>query len=425
MSRLLIRGGTVVDQSGKRRVDVAIENGVIAEIAPSLESHNAQVLDASDCYVTPGLVDIHVHLREPGREEAETVESGTRAAALGGCTAVVAMPNTDPVIDSSGVVRQVQKLSERMACDVFPAAAISVGLKGTTLTPMAELSKLGVRYFTDDGKGLQSAAMMRHALEYSRPLGVVIADHCEVESLCEGGHMNEGDVSTVLGVGGIPTEAEEFMVARNIALARKTGGRVHLMHLSSARSVDMVRNAKASGINVTAEVTPHHLTLTDDKLRSFDANFKVNPPLRTDEHVIALREAVADGTIDAIATDHAPHESHLKERPLDKAAFGMTGLETALAVILTELDLPIEKVLALMSWQPARLAGIEGHGLPVDVGNPANLAVIDPNLRWTVDAEQMASQSRNTPFAGRELRGKVRHTLLRGEPVVLDGKAQR
>jgi dihydroorotase len=422
---IVIKGGTVVDQSGSRVADVAIRDGVIVEVGPDLAVDGATVLDAQGCVVAPGLVDIHVHLREPGKEESETIQSGTRAAALGGCTAIVAMPNTNPVIDSVGVVRQVQQIAQGMSCDVFPSAAITIGSLGERLTPMAELTKAGVRLFTDDGEGVQSAAMMRHALEYSRPFDVVIADHCEVESLTDGGHIHEGDVSTVLGIGGMPTEAEEFMVARNIALARKTGGRVHLMHLSSERSVNMVRAAKLDGIRVTAEVTPHHLAFTDDELRSFDPNFKVNPPLRPTLHVEALRAGVADGTIDVIATDHAPHAPHFKDLPIDKAAFGMLGLETALAAVLTYVDLPIDKVLALMSWQPARLAGIEDHGLPVAPGNPANVAVIDTECSWVVEPDELASESRNTPFAGRKLRGRVRHTLLRGIPTVLNGEAQR
>lgn len=425
MTTILIKGGTVVDQTGTRVADVLIKDEIIVDVGDKLDETGATILDASGCVVSPGLVDIHVHLREPGKEEAETIESGTRAAALGGCTAIVAMPNTNPVIDSTGVVRQVQKLAAGRACDVFPAGAITIGREGQLLTPMSELANLGVRLFTDDGDGVQSAAMMRHALEYSTMLDVVIADHCEVDSLTHSGHMHEGDVSTVLGIGGMPTEAEEFMVARDIALARKTGARLHLMHLSTKNSLDMVRKAKADGLKVTAEATPHHFSLSDEDLRSFDANFKVNPPLRPGEHVEALKQAIYDGTIDVIATDHAPHQPHTKDLPIDKASFGMLGLETSLAVAITNLDLPIERILALMSWQPARVAQIEGHGLPVAVGNPANLTVIDTEQVWVVEPERLASQSRNTPFAGRKLKGKVRHTLLRGQATVLDGEAQR
>lgn len=421
----VIKGGTVIDETGTLIADVEIEDGVIKRVAENIDSVGADVIDATGCVVSPGLVDIHVHLREPGKEEAETIESGARAAALGGCTAVVAMPNTNPVIDNSGVVRQIQGRAKAAMCDVFPSASITIGRQGELLTPMAELAQLGIRLFTDDGDGVQNAAMMRHALEYSTMLDVVIAEHCEVDALTHGGHIHEGAVSSEIGIGGMPTEAEEFMVARDIALARKTGARLHLQHLSTKNSFEMVRKAKADGLKVTAEATPHHFTLTDEMLRSFDATFKVNPPLRPMEHVEALKEAIADGTIDAIATDHAPHPQHTKDQPIDQASFGMLGLETSLAIALTNLDLPFERVLALMSWQPARIAQIQDHGLPVAQGNPANLTVIDPEHEWVVNSEEFASQSRNTPFEGMRLKGKVRHTFLRGEPVVVDGKAQR
>jgi dihydroorotase len=426
----IIRGGTVVDETGTRVADVLIDDGVIVSVGLDLQAEDATVLDATvldatGCVVSPGLVDVHVHLREPGKEESETIDSGARAAALGGCTAILAMPNTIPRIDSSGVVRQVQKLAQGKACDVFPAGAITIGQEGNELTPMSELKALGVTFFTDDGEGVQSAGVMRRALEYSTMLDVVIADHCEVESLTHAAHMHEGEVSTVLGIGGMPTEAEEFMVARDIALARKTGARLHLMHISTKNSLEMVRKAKAEGLKVTAEATPHHFSLTDEELRSFNANFKVNPPLRSQDHVDALKEAIYDGTIDVIATDHAPWTPHFKDMPIDKASFGMLGLETSLAVAITNLDLPIERILALMSWQPARLAQLAEHGLPIAAGNPANITVIDTEHTWVVEPERLASQSRNTPFAGRKLKGKVRHTLLRGEPTVLNGEAQK
>jgi dihydroorotase len=290
---------------------------------------------------------------------------------------------------------------------------------------MIELAGLGVRMFTDDGKGLQNNALMRRAMEYSTMLDVVIASHCEDESLSHGGHMHEGAVSSVLGIAGIPAEAEALMVHREIALAQKTGAQVHILHLSTKQSVELVRAAKAAGVNVTAEATPHHFTLTDEEVRSFDPVFKVNPPIRSAEHRDAVKQAILDGVIDAIATDHAPHAPHHKELPFDEAPCGMLGLETALALSLTELDLPIERALALLSWQPARIAKLEDHGLPIAVGNPANITVIDADAVWEVDAGQLASKSRNTPFAGRKLKGKVRHTLLRGEPTVLNGMPQR
>ena len=384
------------------------------------------VLDAGGCIVSPGLVDLHAHLREPGREEAETVETGARAAALGGYTAVVAMPNTEPAIDSASVVAQVLDLGYESCCDVRVAGAITVGRQGKQLAPIAEMTGMGVRIFTDDGNGVQDARLMRRAMEYASALGVTLAQHCEDASLAGGGHMHEGEWSSRLGIAGQPAEAEELMVMRDLALARLTGAKVHFLHLSTAGSLAMVRGAKSSGLVVTAEVTPHHFTLTDAAVATYDPVFKVNPPLRTGADVTAVKEAIADGTADAIATDHAPHSQETKELPFDQAPPGMLGLETSLGLALTELEVPIDKILALMSWQPAAIAGITAeHGGPIAVGRPANLCVIDPSHKWTVDPRSMASRSRNTPFAGRTLLGKVRHTVLRGEPVVIDSEAQR
>ena len=436
-----IKGGTVVDSTGSRRADVLVGDGRVIAVSPSNQSDQSdqsdidgdRTLDASDCIVAPGLVDLHVHLRQPGREDAETIETGARGAALGGFTAVVAMPNTDPTIDCAAVVREVQDLSEGTCCDVYPSAAITVGRRGVDLVPMAELVRLGVRMFTDDGHGVQDDRVMRRALEYAAGLdhlaggrGVVLAQHCEVEELSVDGHMHEGAWSSRLGLGGQPSEAEELMVMRDIALSRLTGARVHFMHLSTAGSVAMVRAAKEAGLPVSAEATPHHFTLTDACCADYDTVYKVHPPLRTDADVAAIRAGLADGALDAIATDHAPHTSADKERPFDSAPPGMLGLETALALALTELDLPIEQVLALMSWQPAAVIGIDDrHGRPIAPGEPANLCVIDPQATWTVSGAAMASPSRNTPYEGRELRGKVRHTLLDAEPVVIDGEPQR
>jgi dihydroorotase len=384
------------------------------------------VLDASGCIVSPGLVDLHAHLREPGREEAETVESGARAAALGGYTAVVAMPNTEPAIDTAAVVSQVLELGLESCCDVRVAGAITVGRQGKLLAPIAEMAAMGVRIFTDDGSGVQDARLMRRAMEYASALGVTLAQHCEDASLAGGGHMHEGEWSSRLGIAGQPAEAEELMVMRDLALARLTGAKLHFLHLSTAGSLAMVRGAKASGLVVTAEVTPHHFTLTDAAVATYDPVFKVNPPLRPGSDVAAVKEAIADGTADAIATDHAPHAQESKELPFDQAPPGMLGLETALGLALTELEMPIEKVLALMSWQPAAIAGLAPeHGGPIVEGGPANICVIDPSHKWVVDPKTLASRSRNTPFAGRTLLGKVRHTVLRGEPLVINYEAQR
>ncbi|MCU4184807.1 dihydroorotase [Acidiferrimicrobium sp. IK] len=423
----MIHGGTLVDPTGTRPGDVLIQDGVIVSAGNRVESAPAGtvVLDAGGCVVAPGLVDLHTHLREPGREEAETVETGSRAAALGGYTAVVAMPNTEPAIDSAAVVRQVLELGRDALCDVAVAGSITVGREGTRLAPLAEMAALGVKLFTDDGSGVQDARLMRRALEYASSLGVTLAQHCEDSSLAAGGHMHEGEWSSRLGIPGQPAEAEELMVMRDLALCRLTGTPVHFLHLSTARSVAMVRGAKASGLPVTAEATPHHLCLTDACVAGYDTVFKVNPPLRSAEDAAAIRAGLADGTIDAIATDHAPHAKEAKEAPFDQAPPGMIGLETALGVALSELDLPIERVVALLSWKPAAIAGLAEHGRPITAGIPANLCVIDPEMEWTVDPARMASRSRNTPFAGRTLRGRVRHTVLAGEPVVVNGQAQR
>jgi dihydroorotase len=336
------------------------------------------------------------------------------------------MPNTTPAIDSAGVAREVLELGLGAPCDVRTSAAITIGRQGSQLSPMAELADLGVRFFTDDGSGVQDTRLMRRALEYSIGLGVTLAQHCEDEALAAGGHMNEGAVSARLGIPGQPAEAEELMVMRDIALARLTGARVHLQHLSTARSVELVARAKADGIAVSCEATPHHLTLTDERCSTYDPVFKVNPPLRTEADVAAVRVGVADGTVDCIATDHAPHAPETKEAPFDEAPPGMLGLETAVALALTHLDLPPVRLFALLATAPARILGEAGvHGGPVAAGRPANLCVLDPAAEWVVDPARLASRSRNTPYAGMALTGRVRHTVLHGEPVVVDGEAQR
>jgi dihydroorotase len=419
----VIKGGTVVATDGTRRADVVVTDGIVAAIGPDLSAE--RTIEADGCLVTPGFVDLHSHLREPGKEEAETVETGARGAALGGYTAIVAMPNTTPAIDSAAVVRQVLDLGRGTLCEVHSSGAITVGRGGEQLAPMAEMAALGVRIFTDDGAGVQDNRLMRRAMEYAAGLGVTLAQHCEDDALCGGGHMHEGEWSARLGIAGQPAEAEELMVMRDIALARLTGATIHFQHMSTARSVAMIREAIAAGLPVTAEATPHHFTLTHAECRSYDPVFKVNPPLRTAEDVDAVKAGLADGTIAAIATDHAPHTAETKELPFDQAPPGMLGLETALALALTELDLPIEAVVALLSTRPAAIAGLSATHGALAVGRPANLTVIDPEHTWTVDGATMASRSTNTPFQGRELRGKVRHTILHGEAVVVRGEAQR
>ena len=427
-----IRGGRILDETTDvqgRLADIHIAGGVITEIVEAgSKLPKADIdLDATNCFVSPGFVDLHVHLREPGREESETIETGSRAAALGGFTAVVAMPNTEPSQDSRIVVEFVRAQGVRAGlCEVLPSGCITVGRAGQALAPYSELRDAGVTLFTDDGNGVQDPLLMRRALEYARDLDITLAQHCEVSSLTVGAVMHEGSCCSHLGLPGWPAIAEELMVHRDIELVRLTGSRIHFLHLSTERSVEMVRRAKAEGLPITAEATPHHFTLTDEALRSFDPVFKVNPPLRTPSDIAALKEGLRDGTIDAIATDHAPHASHLKEQPLDQAPPGMLGLETALALSLTELKMDVQAVVAALSWKPARIAGVgDRHGRPVAVGESANLAIFDPTCEWVVDREVVASKSKNTPYHGRTVRGKVRHTVFSGQVVVRDGVAQR
>lgn len=425
MPELVITGGRIVDQSGSRMADVAVDDGRIVEVAERLIGDT--VLDATGHVVTPGFVDLHAHLREPGQEEAETIETGSRAAAKGGYTCVVAMPNTDPTQDTVAVVDFVRRQGEGAGlCDVRPSASITVGREGKQLSPLAELAAAGVRIFTDDGSGVQDPLLMRRALEYASDLDVVLAQHCEVARLTESAVMHEGHCCSRLGLPGWPSIAEDLMVFRDIELVRLTGAPVHILHLSSARSVELVRAAKAEGLPVTAEATPHHLSLTDDRLTGYSTLYKVNPPLRTMQDVDAVRDGLADGTIDAIATDHAPHSPETKELPLDQAPPGMLGLETALGVSLAHLQMPLVDVVAAMSWKPAAIAGVaDHHGRPVVAGEPANLTVFDPDVEWEVEPGNLASKSRNTPFAGVPLKGRVTHTVFRGEAVVVGGKATK
>jgi dihydroorotase len=430
VTRIVVRGARVVDPAGGRDevADLLIEDGRIAP--PDGSTSGATVVDGDGLVVAPGLVDLHSHLREPGREDKETIETGCRAAALGGYTAVSAMANTDPVADNAAVVHEVRDLAERAGmCDVFPVGAITRGLAGEEMAELGEMIHAGVRMFSDDGRCVPSTRVLRNALTYARAFdGAVIAEHCEDASLAEGGQMHEGYHSYSLGLAGQPREAEEIVVARDLALARLTGGRLHLCHLSSAGSVSLVRRAKAEGLRVTAEVTPHHLVFTDEDLRTYDSNFKVNPPLRTAEDRDVLVEGLADGTVDAVATDHAPHAVEEKETEFDQASFGTTGLETALAAVLTFVvgsgAITLTGALEAMSTRPARILGTDDHGRPLEPGAPANVVAFDPAAEWVVEPP-FASRSRNSAFLGRTLRGRVVHTIYRGELVVADGKAQR
>ena len=432
-SEIVLAGGRVIDETGERVADVRVVDGLVAEVGPRLgASAGGLVLDAEGCVVAPGLVDIQVHFRDPGREDAETIETGARAAALGGCTAVICMPNTDPPLDDASVVQSVLERGARAACAVHVAGCITKGRRGEELAPMGELYDLGVRVFTDDGDCVADARVMRGAFEYLGALpGSVLAQHAEDPALVRGGHMHEGAWSARLGIPGRPAVAESSIVARDIELAKLTGGRYHVLHVSSGQTVELIRAAKAEGVRVTAECTPQHLVLTDAACASFDPVFKMNPPLREQRDVDALRAGILDGTIDAIATDHAPHAPETKAAPFEEAPPGMLGVETALAVVLTTLVEPgivsLSDALGALSWRPARVSGLDqhGHGGPVVPGRAANLCVIDPNVRWVVDGARLASRAVNSPWHEWKLTGKVRHTLLRGRPTVRDQEPTR
>ena len=430
--RILIRGARVVDPaSGTDAVaHVSVEDGRVSGVGDDATApKGATVLEADGLILAPGLVDLHTHLREPGREDKETVETGTRAAAVGGFTAVAPMANTDPVADTAAVIEEVRALAAKAGlCEVFPVGAITKDLAGEEMAAIGEMANAGVRVFSDDGHTVPSARVLRNALTYGKAFDIVIAEHCEEPTLVDVAQMHEGYRSYTLGLVGAPAEAEEIVVFRDLALARLTGARLHLQHLSAAGSVELVRQAKAAGLRVTAEVTPHHLAFTDDHLAGYDTNFKVRPPLRSTEDRDVLRAALADGTIDVVATDHAPHAVEEKEAEFDQAPPGTIGLETALAAVLTDLVepglIPLSRAVEALSVAPARILGAAGHGGPIEAGRPANLVVFDPGATWVVEAP-FASKSRNSMFLGRTLRGRVVHTVLRGEIVVADGKAQR
>jgi dihydroorotase len=417
---------------GGDAADILVKDGRIAAIGDSLSATGAEVVDAAGLIALPGLVDLHTHLREPGREDAETVETGSRAAALGGFTAVHAMANTDPVADTAGVVEQVWRLGEQAGLvDVVPVGAVTVGLKGERLAELGAMadSAARVRVFSDDGHCVSDPALMRRALEYVKAFDGVVAQHAEEPRLTAGAQMHEGDRSARLGLTGWPAAAEEAIIARDVLLAGHVGARLHVCHVSTAGSVELLRWAKSRGVQVTAEVTPHHLLLTDACAESYDPVFKVNPPLRTDEDIQALRAGLADGTIDAVATDHAPHAVEDKESEWAQARPGMLGLEQALSVVVETMVetglLDWRGVADRMSVRPAVIGRLDGHGRPLAPGEPANLLLLDPAHRAPVDPAGLASRSRNSPYAGRELPGRVVATFLRGVPTVLDGKAQR
>jgi dihydroorotase len=408
-------------------VDVVVSNGVISEIGSGLNKGNK--IDASKNLLIPGLVDLHTHLREPGREDSETVATGSMAAAKGGFTAISSMANTFPVADTAGVVEQVFRLGQEAGfCDVFPIGAVTQGLAGKSLAELGAManSKAKVRIFSDDGKCVSDPLLMRRALEYVKTFNGIIAQHAQEPALTIDSQMNEGIVSSKLGLAGWPAVAEEAIIARDILLAEHVGSRLHICHLTTAGGVDLVRFAKSRGINVTAEVTPHHLLLTDDLVMNYDSVYKVNPPLRTEKDVLALRKGLADGTIDIVGTDHAPHPTEDKDCEWQSAAFGMVGLETALSVVVKAM---IET--KLMGWgdlvdrmsiAPAKIAGYSRHGQILKVGAAANLTIIDTTANWIVDRNRLASKSKNTPFEGMKLPSQVLHTFLNGNQVLNNGE---
>jgi len=421
--RLLLQGGTLLDPSRRlhERGDLLIADGKVAQLGGTIDAgESADVLDCAGCYVSPGFIDVHCHLREPGREDVETIATGARAAAAGGFTAVCAMPNTEPVTDNQAAVGFIIRQASRVAAArVHPIGAISVGQKGESLAEFGEMVGAGAVAVSDDGRPVVSAHLMRTALEYAQTFGIPVIDHCEELTLAHGGSMNEGIVSARLGLKGIPAEAEEIMVIRDILLARRTGGHVHLAHMSTKGSVELIRWGKERGINVTAEVTPHHLTLTESAVEGYRTAAKMNPPLRTAEDVEVLQQALRDGTIDLVATDHAPHHYDAKDREFADAPFGIVGLETALALVVTELVdsgmIDFRTLVDRMSTRPARLFGLAGGTLAP--GSIADVTVFDPTYAWQVDPATFISKGRNTPYAGKALRGRAIYTVVGGAVV--------
>ena len=416
---MLVKGGRIIDPSQRmdRTGDVLIEDGRVSSIGEALSGDGAEVFDASGLVVSPGFTDLHVHLREPGEEYKETIASGAAAAAVGGFTSICSMPNTNPVNDSASVTRFIiDKAREAGLARVYPVGAITRESKGEELAEMGEMKEAGAVAVSDDGRPVMDSQVMRHAMEYARDHGLVVVDHCQDLHLAAGGVMNEGRYSTLLGLKGMSRAAEDSHVARDIMLAELTGARVHIAHISTAAAVEMVRRAKKQGLAVTCEVTPHHLALTDAAVVGFDTNTKMNPPLRSEEDRAALIEAVRDGTIDAIATDHAPHHADEKMLEYDRAPSGVVGLETALGVALTALhhsgEIPLSRIIEMLTIGPARAFSLPGGTLAT--GSPGDVTIFDPGREWTVDPGAFKSKSRNTPFAGWRLRGAVATTFVGG-----------
>ncbi len=424
--KTLIKNGRVIDPANGRDglFDVLIENGTIAAVekkgkVSAAKAKSAAVIDAAGKVVAPGFIDMHVHFREPGFEYKETIESGCQSAAAGGFTAVAVMPNTNPVNDTRSVTElMLARAREKGIVRVYPIGAITLGLKGEALTEMGDLKEAGVVGFSDDGRPVMNNELMRRAFEYSRMFGLPCIQHSEILDLTEGGSMNEGLVSTELGLKGMPTEAEDIMVYRDIALLRKTGGKLHVAHISSAGAVELVRLAKAKGLPVTCEVAPHHFTLTDEAVRGFDTNTKMSPPLRTQEDIEAIKEGLKDDTIDIIATDHAPHDVTDKQVEFDRACFGIVGLETALPLTLGLVEegvLTLARAVEKLTSRPAEIFGLEQGSL--GEGRDADVVVFDPEDEYVIDVSQFKSKSKNSPYHGWKVKGRVLHTLVGGTTV--------
>lgn len=420
MASLLIKNGTLIDPATRRaeQVDLLVENGLIKQIDAGLEGD--ETIDATGCIVCPGLVDIHVHFREPGQESKEDIGSGSRAAARGGFTSVVTMANTQPRIDNAGMIEFVHRRARETACiKIHPAACATKGMLGEELTEMAELKSVGVVAVTDDGKDIRSSAVLRRVLEYARMVGLPYLAHCEDEDLAEGGAMNEGFTSTTLGIPGIPKAAEEIRIERNIRLAELTGGHVHIQHVTTAAGIEIVRQGKRRGVRVTAETCPHYWTLTDEAIKTFDSNAKMNPPLREQHDMAGIVEGIKDGTIDCLATDHAPHTPTEKAVEFANAPFGILGLETALPLTITGLVKPghisLERAIELWTTAAAAICNLPAGKL--EVGGAADICIFDPSAEWEVTKESFASKSRNSPFLGRKLTGLVRYTICDGNVV--------
>ncbi|HUX03570.1 MAG TPA: dihydroorotase [Acidimicrobiales bacterium] len=435
MSTLLLRHATLVHEQSTQVGDVLVREGRIEQVGAQLERPaGAREIDCTGCWVGPGFVDLHTHLREPGREEAETIESGARVAAVGGYTAVVAMANTEPALDNVALVSYVLDRGARTPIDVAVCGAITQGRRGELLAPMAEMAELGVRLFSDDGTGVQDPMLMLRALTYVKPLGVRLAQHCEDELLAAGGSMNEGLLSSRRGLGGRSSLSEEIMVMRDIELVRHSGGALHFLHLSTARSLALVIQARCEGLDVTCEVAPHHFTLDESACEGFDPIFKVHPPLRTKNDVTELRRGLVEGTVDAVATDHAPHAPQLKDLAFDEAPAGMLGLEHAASLTFEALGGdacdPV-RFFQLLSRGPARVARLRAadhrlrhsaHGAVLAAGEDANLVVFDPASRWSASRDDLHGRSTNTPYDGRAMMGRVRATIAKGNLVVDQGE---